>query len=309
MLPWIIFHVIVVALLAFDLFVLHKKPHEIKFKEALFWSAVYVALALLFNAGIFAFRGPVTALEFLSGYLIEISLSIDNLFVFLSIFTIFSVPRLYQHRVLFWGIVGAVVMRAVFIFAGLSLISAFHWMIYIFGAFLVITGIKFLFHNDEEAIDPKNYWPIKLAKRWLPFTDCYDGGHFFVKSPDGLRWLGTPLFLVLIVIDIVDIIFAVDSVPAVIAVTKDPFIVYTSNIFAILGLRSMYFALAGLMPLFHYLKYALSFILIFVGFKLALADIYHIHNLLSLGIIASLLGLSIVASLLFAPKTAPTERS
>ncbi|MBF0206729.1 MAG: TerC family protein [Oligoflexia bacterium] len=304
--PWILFHFLVLALLALDLLFLNRKAHEIKFREALFWSAIYVSLALLFNVGVYLVKGYHPAVEFLTGYLIEISLSVDNLFVFLTIFTIFSVPRLHQHRVLFWGIIGAVLMRALFIFAGIGLVHTFHWMVYVFGGFLIVTGIKLLFQNETEKPDPQNYWPVKFAKRWLPFTDNYHGGKFFVRTDHAGHVghiKGTPLFLVLIVIEIVDTIFAMDSVPAIIAITTDPFIVYTSNIFAILGLRSMYFALAGLIPLFHYLKYALSTILVFVGIKLVLTNIVYISTLLSLGVIGALLLFSIIASVLFANKT------
>jgi tellurite resistance protein TerC len=292
--PWIGFHVFLIVALIIDLGVFHRDAHVIKFKEALTWSGVWLTMAMVFNAGVFYFKGKEPALEFLAGYLIEWSLSVDNLFVFLTIFSTFAVPPKQQHRVLFWGILGALVMRATFIFAGIALLNKFHWVIYIFGGFLLLTGIKLAIAENKEP-DPRNHWLIKLVKRWLPFTDNYRDGHFFVK--EGARKLGTPLLLVLLIVEATDLVFAADSIPAVLAVTKDPFIVYTSNVFAILGLRSLYFALAGMMSIFSYLRYGLAGVLVFVGIKLLMSEVYKIPIVASLGVIATLLGAAIIFSI------------
>ncbi len=255
---WIGFSIFVLAMLALDLGVFHRKSHTVGMKEALTWSAVWIALALLFNAGIWYWRGPDQGLTFLTGYVVELSLSVDNLFVFLLIFAYFKVPAEYQHKVLFWGILGALVMRAVFIGAGIALIQKFHWIIYVFGAILVVSGLKMAFEKDKEVHPEKN--PVlKIFRRFMPVTGEYHGGDFFVKR--GQLWAATPLFIVLLMLETTDLVFAVDSVPAVLAITTDPFIVYTSNVFAILGLRSMFFALAGIMKLFHYLHYGLAAVL------------------------------------------------
>ncbi|HXC62460.1 MAG TPA: TerC family protein [Nitrospiria bacterium] len=293
-LGWIVFNIFVLAMLALDLGVFHRTAHVVKLKEALLWSAVWVSLALLFNLGIFFWRGPVTALEFLTGYLIEEALSVDNLFVFLLIFSYFRVPSLYQHKILFWGILGALIMRAVFIVAGITLVQKFHWIIYLFGAFLVLTGTKMALQKDK-GIHPEKNPVLRLFQRFMPVTDRYEEGSFFVSRAG--RYLATPLFVVLLVVETTDVIFAVDSIPAVLAITLDPFIVYTSNIFAILGLRSLYFALAGMAALFHYLHYGLSAILVFVGTKMLLADIYKIPVGVALGVVACFLMISVIASI------------
>lgn len=297
---WIAFNLFILAMLVLDLKVFHRKPHEIKMKEALAWSAFWIVLALLFNAGIYFWRGPQAGLEFLTGYLIEKSLSVDNLFVFLLIFSYFKVPALYQHKVLFWGILGALILRAVFIFAGIALINQFHWLIYVFGAFLILSGIKLALEKDKEIHPEKN--PIlRLFRRMMPVSKEYKGSQFFFKKAG--RRFATPLFVVLLVVETSDIVFAIDSIPAILAITGDPFIVYSSNAFAILGLRALFFALAGLMQLFHHLHYGLAAILIFVGTKMLLADIYKIPIGIALGVIAGILTLSILASLIFKKPT------
>jgi len=297
-------------MLALDLGVFHRKAHVIKIKEALLWSAFWIGLSLLFNLGIYFWRGPETALEFLTGYLIEKSLSVDNIFVFLLIFSYFRVPSLYQHKVLFWGILGALVMRAIFIATGVTLIQKFHWIIYIFGAFLILTGIKMALQKDKK-IHPERNPVLRLFRRYMPVTDDYKDDKFFVKRAG--HYLATPLFVVLLVVETTDIIFAVDSIPAILAITLDPFIVYTSNVFAILGLRALYFALAGIMQLFHHLHYGLSAILVFVGVKMLLADIYKIPVGIALGVIASILLISVIASVIWPRKAetvpAPAEPS
>jgi tellurite resistance protein TerC len=291
---WVVFNIFVLAMLALDLGVFHRTAHTVKFKEAVIWSGVWISLALLFNLGIYFLRGPERALEFLTGYLIEESLSVDNLFVFLLIFSYFRVPSLYQHKVLFWGILGALFMRAMFIVVGVTLVRKVHWVLYLFGAFLILTGIKMALQKDKEIHPEKN--PIlKLFRRSMPVTDQDEGGKFFVKREG--RYFATPLFIVLLMLETTDVIFAVDSIPAVLAITLDPFIVYTSNIFAILGLRSLYFALAGMMELFHYIHYGLSAILVFVGMKMLLADLYKIPIVVALGVVAGLLMISIIASI------------
>lgn len=292
---WVIFNLFVLGMLALDLGVFHRRSHKVEIREALVWSGVWIGLALLFNLGVYYWRGPDAALEFLTGYLIEKALSIDNIFVFLLIFSYFRVPARYQHRVLFWGILGALVMRAVFIFAGISLIQRFHWVIYLFGALLVLSGIKMAMEKDKE-IHPEKNPVLKLFRRLMPVTDDYREGKFFIKR-DG-RHFATPLFIVLLVVETTDVIFAVDSIPAILAITLDPFIVYTSNVFAILGLRALYFALAGVMRLFHYLHYGLSAILVFVGAKMLLADIYKIPIVVALGAVAGILLVAVLASIM-----------
>ena len=301
-LPWVSFSIFVIVMLALDLGVFHRNAHEVKFKESLIWSGVWISLALLFNVIIYFWHGPKTALEFLTGYLIEESLSVDNLFVFLMLFSYFSVPPLYQHRVLFWGIVGALIMRAIFIAAGITLIHKFYWLMYILGAFLIITGIRMASRKDKE-IHPERNPVLKLLKRFVPVTHHYENGRFFIKK--GAQHFATPLFVVLIVVETTDIIFALDSVPAILAITTDPFIVYTSNVFAILGLRSLYFALAGMMRLFHYLNYGLSVILAFVGMKMLISGIYKIPIGIALAVVASVLIISVLASITFPRKTSP----
>ncbi len=303
---WAGFNIFVLLMLALDLLVFHKKPHEIKLKEALGWSAVWIALALAFNAGLYFFAGRQPALEFLTGYLIEKSLSIDNIFIFILIFSYFKVPPKYQHEVLFWGILGALIMRAAFIAGGIVLLERFHWIIYVFGAFLIFTGLKMAFEKEKE-VRPENNLVLKLFKKIMPVTTELEGGQFFVKR--GTRRYATPLFVVLLIVETTDVIFAVDSIPAILSITRNPFIVYTSNVFAILGLRALYFALAGVVGLFHHLHYGLSAILVFVGTKMLIADFYKVPIAASLGFIAFALVLSIAASILFpvkihAPRTA-----
>lgn len=294
-------------MLALDLGVFHRKAHVVRLKEALGWSVVWICLALLFNLLIYFWLGSETALQFLAGYIIEKSLSVDNLFVFLLIFSYFSVPSVYQHKILFWGILGALIMRAIFIAAGITLIEKFHWMIYLFGGFLIITGIKMAFQKDKE-LHPEANPVLRLFRRFVPVTDQYHNDHFFVLK-EGKRW-ATPLFVVLLLIETTDVIFAVDSIPAILAVTRDPFIVYTSNVFAILGLRALYFALAGIMQLFHYLHYGLSLILVFVGTKMLISDIYKVPIGIALAVIAGILIVSVIASIVRPrPEAVPTPPS
>ncbi len=282
-------------MLVLDLTVFHRSAHTIKFKEAILWSIFWISLAALFAVIVYYWRGKETALAFTTGYIIEESLSVDNLFVFLLIFKFFKVPGDYQHKVLFWGIIGALVMRFIFIIAGVALINRFHWIIYIFGAFLVFTGIN-LFKQQGSDVKPENNPVLRGFRKWMPVTKDYVGGKFFVRKP-GLY--ATPLFLVLIVIETTDVVFAADSIPAVLAITQDPFIVYTSNVFAILGLRSLYFALAGMMELFHYLHYGLAIILTFIGVKMLISHFYHLPTAVALGVVAGVLTISVVASLAF----------
>lgn len=290
---WIGFHIFIFMMLALDLGVFHRKSHTVTVREALTWSAVWIALALLFNAGVFYTRGYDSALEFLAGYLLEESLSVDNLFVFLLLFSYFKVPADYQHKVLFWGIIGALIMRALFIGVGAVLIAKFHYILYLFGIFLVITGVRMAFDKGDE-VNPENNILVKAFRRFFPVTDKYDGSNFFTVE-NGVR-KATLLFIVLLIVEATDILFAADSIPAVFAVTQDPFIVYTSNIFAILGLRSLYFALAGIMNLFHYLKFGLSIILSFIGIKMLIMDIYKIPIGAALGFVIFVLITSIIAS-------------
>jgi tellurite resistance protein TerC len=295
---WGGFIAFVLAMLALDLGVFHRKAHAVSLKEAAIWSCVWVSLALSFNAGMYFIYGPRPALEFLTGYLIEKALSVDNIFVILVIFSYFRVSPNYQHRVLFWGILGALAMRAVFIVLGAKLLQSFHWMIYLFGAFLIITAIRLMLETGEEK-DLSKSLMTRLFRRFIPCTDGYREHHFVVKENG--KWIATPLLLVLAVVEGTDLIFAVDSIPAIFAVTTDPFIVFTSNIFAILGLRSLFFLLAGVMDKFHYLKTGLALVLAFVGAKMLLVEVYKIPIGVSLGVIAGILSLSIVLSLLRNP--------
>ena len=297
---WIGFNLFVLALLALDLGVFHRQAHEVGFKEAATWSGVWIALALCFNLGIWNWFGEQKAIEFLTGYLIEKSLSVDNIFVIALLFSYFAVPARYQHRVLFWGILGALVLRAIFIAAGAALLAQFHWIIYLFGAFLIVTGLKMAF-TSEKGLEPEKNPVLRLVRKLMPVTDQYHGQNFFVRQ-NGVRF-ATPLFLVLVLVEATDLIFAVDSIPAIFAVTTDPFIVYTSNVFAILGLRSLYFLLAGVMHKFVYLKLGLAAILVFVGVKMLIVGVYKISGVASLAIIASLLSISIGASLWKARRT------
>jgi tellurite resistance protein TerC len=292
---WIGFTVFVLAMLALDLGVFHRQAHEVRVREALTWTAVWVSLALAFNVGVYLWFGRDAALEFLTGYVIEKALSVDNIFVFILIFSAFAVPAKLQHRVLFWGILGALVMRAVFIVLGAALLQRFHWVIYVFGAFLIFTGIKLLLQQGDE-VHPERNPLFRLFRRFVPSVGDYRGAHFTVVEAGKLY--ATPLLLVLVAIEATDLVFAVDSIPAIFAVTLDPFIVYTSNIFAILGLRALYFALAGMMEKFHYLKIGLSAVLVFVGAKMLVSEVYAVPILASLFVIVALLGASIAASLL-----------
>lgn len=293
---WIGFIIFVFVMLALDLGVFHRKSHEVKIKEALIWSAIWISLALIFNYGIYLFLGKDKAIEFLTGYVIEKSLSIDNLFVFIMLFTYFNIEPKYQHKVLFWGILGALIMRAIFIFAGVALISMFHWIIYVFGAFLIFTGAKMLFHK-EEKIDPHKNPLVRLFKRFFPVAEVMHGGKFFTKING--KTFATPLFVVLLIVEFTDLIFAVDSIPAILAISSDTFIIFTSNVFAILGLRALYFALAGITKYFHYLKYGLSAILVFVGVKMVIVGFYKIPILYSLITIIGILVISVVLSIIF----------
>ena len=301
---WIAFNLFVLAMLAVDLLVFHKEAHEVALKEAASWSIVWVALALVFGAGVYLRLGPEPGLQYLTGYLIEKALSVDNIFVFVLIFSYFRVPARYQHRVLFWGILGALVMRGAMIAAGAYLIHQFHWIVYVFGAFLVFTGFRMATQTEHE-IEPESNPVIRLVRSVMPVTNVYHGQKFFVRETvDGaVRWVATPLFVVLVLVETTDLIFAVDSIPAIFAITQDPFIVYSSNIFAILGLRALYFLLAGVIHKFHYLKLGLSAVLVFVGLKMLLVDLYKIPVGASLAVIAIVLGTSVAASLIW-PKAA-----
>jgi len=299
---WGAFAAFVLVMLALDLGVFHKKAHAVSLREALTWTGVWIALALLFNGGIYFWFGREPALEFLSGYVLEKALSVDNIFVFIVLFSVFSVPKEQQHRVLLFGILGALALRAVFILAGAALLARFHWLGYVFGAFLVFTGVKLLVQRDA-PVDPQKNLLLRLFRRLIPAVEHYHEGQFTIVQA-GKRY-ATPLLLVLIAIEATDIVFALDSIPAVFAVTRDPFIVFTSNIFAILGLRALYFALAGMMDKFHYLKFGLALVLMFVGVKMLVAGMYELPVWVSLTVIAVLLAGSVVASLLRRP---PPER-
>ena len=291
-LPWLVFGVIVASMLAVDLGIFHRKAHAVRFREALAWSVVWITLALLFNGGVFIFFGRQRAMEFLAAYLIEKSLSVDNIFVFVAIFSYFRVEATYQHRILFWGILGALIMRGIFIFVGLALIERFQALTYLLGAFLILTGIRFA--EEETEVQPEKNPVIRFFRRMVPVTATSRGQWFFVHERG--RWYATPLFLVLLVVELTDVIFAADSVPAVLAISDNPFIIYTSNDFAILGLRALYFVLAGAITRFAYLRYGLSAILIFVGFKMLIHGVYKIPIALSLGVIGLLLAFSVFLS-------------
>ena len=302
---WIGFNAFILIILALDLGVFHRKAHVVTIKESLTWTGIWVAMALIFNLGIAHYMGNDKALEFFTGYVIEKSLSVDNVFVIALLFSYFAVPTLYQHKVLFWGILGALVMRAAMIALGAKLITEFAWIIYIFGAFLILTGIKMIVKREEE-IHPERNPMVRLFKRFMPVTSDYRGDKFFVRE-NGIR-MATPLFVVLLLVEFTDLIFAVDSIPAIFAVTKDPFIVYTSNVFAILGLRSLYFALSGVLDKFHYLKVGLGVVLSFVGVKMLLAHSpWKIDTLVSLGVIVIVLAASVVASLVWPKKPKAPE--
>jgi tellurite resistance protein TerC len=303
---WAGFIAFVLGMLAVDLGIFHRKAHEVSLKEAGVWTAVWVALALVFNAGVYFWFGPDRALEFTTGYLIEKALAVDNIFVFVVIFSTFAIPAVYQHRVLFWGVLGALAMRAAFILAGGAFLQRFHWAIYVFGAVLVITGVKLLVQRNQE-LHPEQNPLVRWLQRLLPVKPGSHAGKFVILE-NGRRY-ATPLLLALVAVEVTDVVFAVDSIPAIFAITTDPFIVFTSNIFAILGLRSMYFFLAGVITKFTYLKVGLSFVLIFVGAKMLLMDVYKVPIGASLGAIAGILGLSIIASLVKPPTANPRVRA
>lgn len=296
---WVAFNVFVLALLALDLGVFHRHAHAVTVKEAAVWSGVWVSLALLFNLGIYVYAGSEPAIQFFTGYLIEKSLAVDNIFVFVLIFSTLAVPAAYQHRVLFWGILSALVMRGILIALGAYLVSEFHWILYLFGAFLVITGIRMVW-RQEKQIDLDRNLAIRAVRRLVPVTNGYRGAKFF--SREGAKLYATPLFVALLMVEFADLVFAVDSIPAIFAVTQDPFLVYTSNVFAILGLRSMYFLLAGVIDRFHLLKFGLAFVLVFIGAKMLLLDLYKIPIAVSLGVVGLTLTISVAASFLLPNK-------
>ena len=296
MLGWLAFTVLIATIMILDLGVFNHPSKQESFKRAVGFSLFCVACALIFGGGVWYFKGPGLALEFLTGYLVEEALSIDNIFIFLVIFSYFKVPPKLQRTALFWGILGALLMRAVFIVCGISLIERFHWILYFFGALLVFTGLRMAFKSDEN-IQPENNPVLKLLRKLVPVTDDYHGHHFWIRQAG--RWVATPLFVVVVVVETTDLMFAVDSIPAVLAITRDPFIVFTSNVFAIMGLRAMFFALAGAMNKFHLLNYGLAAVLCFVGGKMLLEHWINIPIGISLGVIAGVLAVTVGASLLF----------
>lgn len=300
LLVWIVFVVFILVVLALDLGVFHKKSHTVGFKESIIWSAVWIALAMCFAGVLYVWRGQEDTLLYLTGYVIEKSLSVDNLFVFLLIFSFFRIPNQYQHKILFYGIVGALIMRAFFIWAGIAVLEKFHWVIYLFGALLIVSGIKMLMPEKGDA-NLEDKWIIKITKKIFPTTHDFHGDKFFVKLNG--KWWVTPLFITLVFVEFSDLVFAVDSIPAIIGITNDPFLVFTSNVFAILGLRSLYFALKGFADLFHYLKYGLSIILMFIGVKLLISGIYHMPVSITMMVIFGILLISVVLSLLTRKKT------
>jgi len=308
---WIFFNIFALGMLVVDLRVVHRAGRVVGFREALGWSAMYVAMAAAFAAILYFWQGPRSSLEFVTGYVLELSLSVDNLFIFLMIFNYFAVPEEQQHRVLFWGVVGALVLRGIFIGAGVSLIDRFHWVLFLFGALLIYSGIRICVMGAHK-IDPSGNPVVKALRRLIPVTTDYKGGRFFVRNQqDNGRLYATPLLVVLLVIETTDVLFAVDSIPAILAITLKAFIVYTSNVFAILGLRSMYFAVSGLMKIFRFLHYGLAVILILVGVKMLLEDYVDIPILMTLGTVAAVLLISILASVAFPAKAAapqPTQK-
>ncbi len=299
---WVGFNAVVLTLIAVDLLVFHRRPRHVSLKEAAVWSALWVGLSLTFSVFVFRFMGTTSALEFLAGYLIEYALSVDNIFVFVLIFGYFRIPMQYQHRVLLWGIMGALILRGAMIGAGAVLVSRFEWILYIFGAFLVFTGARMALQKAEDQYDPEENPILRLVRKVIPVTAEYHGQKFFVRAPDetgALRLMATPLFIVLVLVETTDVIFATDSIPAIFAVTRDPFIVYTSNVCAVLGLRALYFLLAGIVDKFHYLKMGLSAVLVFIGLKMLGEQFVHIPIGVSLGVVALVLVTSVVASLLW----------
>lgn len=291
---WVIFALFLAAMLALDLGIFHRKAHAVRFREAVAWSTVWVTLSLLFAAGVYVYEGSETALEFLTGYLVEYSLSVDNIFVIATIFSYFAVPAVYQHRVLFWGVLGALIMRAIFIGLGAYVLERWGWVVYVFGGLLLVTGIKMALREDK-PYDGEQDPVVRWARRVIPLTTRYDGQRFWTIEK-GKR-VATPLLLVLLLVEFTDLVFAIDSIPAIFAITTDPFVVFTSNAFAILGLRSMYFLLAGMMHRFVYLRYGLAAILVFVGTKMLLFDVWHVPTPVSLAVIGSILALTVAASL------------
>jgi tellurite resistance protein TerC len=296
---WIVFNAFVLLMLGLDLFVFHRKAHEVKMRESILWTLFWIGLSLLFNLAGYWELGEDRALEFLTAYLIEKSLSVDNLFVFLMIFNYFHVPLQYQHKILFWGILGALVLRAIFILVGVALLEKFHFVTYLLGGFLIFTGIK-MATTKQETIDPKANPVVKFISRYMPVTNMLVGGKFFVRQDKTI--FATPLFIVLVMVETTDVVFAADSIPAILAISQDTFIVYTSNVFALLGLRALYFALAGIMKMFHYLHLGLSLILVFIGAKLLVAGFYKIDMVWALTVVALILGGSIILSLVFPKK-------
>lgn len=297
---WIGFNIFILFLLTLDLVVFNKKPHEVSIKEALVWSGIWITLALCFNVVVYRLYGYDIALQYFTGYIIEKSLSVDNLFVFLLLFSFFKVPAKYQHKVLYWGIIGALVMRGVLILLGAALVAKFHWILLVFGAFLVITGMKMAFQKEEKEVHPERNIVVRLFKKIIPVTAGYHEEKFFVTI-DKKRY-ATLLIIVLIVIETTDLLFAVDSIPAVFAVSTDSFIIYTSNVFAILGLRSLYFALAGMINMFYYLRHGLSVILTFIGLKMLVADIFPIPIGMALGVVGAVLLIAVIASIIRAKR-------
>jgi len=291
---WVGFAAVVLVMMALDLGVFHRKAHTVGFRESLAWTAVWIALALLFNVWIYLRLGGDSGLEFFTGYLIEYSLSVDNIFVFILVFSYFRVASEYQHRVLFWGVLGALVMRLVFILVGAALISRFEWILYLFGVFLIYSGVRMAQHKDVE-VHPEHNPVLRLVRRIIPVSHDMSGGRFFVRQ--GGRRVATTLFVVLVLVETTDVIFAFDSIPAIFGITRNPFIVYTSNVFAIMGLRSLYFSLAGIMRMFHLLRYGLAAILVFVGLKMLAEYWIHLPIFVSLGVVAAILALSVAASL------------
>jgi tellurite resistance protein TerC len=302
---WVIFNAVILGLLILDLAVLNRGGRVISFRDALLSSATWIALAGLFAVFIHQWMGPAKSLEFVTGYLIEEALSVDNLFVFILLFAYFKVPPEQERTVLFWGIIGALIMRGLFIASGVALVNRFHWILYAFGAFLVWSGYKLLGETEEAEADPSRNLVLRLCRRFLPLTEDYEGRKFVIRREG--KWLATPLLVVLLVVETTDILFATDSIPAILAITRDPFIVYTSNVFAILGLRSLYFALAGMMKLFHYLNYGLAVVLMFIGVKMLISIRWNIPTWVALTVIAGVLGLSVLASVVFPKKEATSN--
>lgn len=292
---WIIFSLVVTVMLALDLLIFHRKAHKVKIKEAIVWSIIWIALALLFNIGIYFAEGKEAALKFLTGYIVEKSLSVDNLFVFIVIFTYFGIESIYQHKILFWGIIGALITRGIFISTGVTIVQSLHWILYVFGVFLIITGIKLAFQTEDQ-IHPEKNLAYRIFKRFFSFTHEHAGGKFFIRQ-NGIL-IATPLFVTLLVIETTDVVFALDSIPAILGITIDPFIVFSSNIFAILGLRALYFVLAGFMQMFRYLHYGLSIILIFIGVKMLIEKFVVIPIEIALGVVAVILIVSVIMSVI-----------